>query len=254
MFIMSKKSEKIRLDHLLVQKELADTRSKAQALIMSGIVKVDGKIMTKSGTPVKVDSQVELVKPPHPYVSRGGLKLEKALDEFSIDVKEKTCIDAGASTGGFTHCLLLRGAAKVYAVDVGYGQLDLKLRNDSRVIVMEKCNVRYMTKDHIPETVDIITGDLSFISLTKVMGPLKEFLKPGGIMICLIKPQFEAERKFCKKGVVRDENVRKQVVESIVEFAEGLGLKCIGVTQSPITGPKGNKEYPAVFELMKDTQ
>ena len=245
--IMKEKIKKIRLDQLLFDRGLAENRSKAKAFIMAGIVKVGEQIITKAGTDVNEDAEVEIVKPPHPYVSRGGLKLEKALDEFNIDVKDRVCIDAGASTGGFTHCMLLRGAQKVYAADVGYGQLDFKLRNDPRVIVLEKCNVRYLSTEQIPETADIITMDLSFISVEKVMGNLKQFLKPDGIMISLIKPQFESERKHCKKGVVHDEEIRKQIVERVVNFAGNIGLKCMGVTESPIKGPKGNKEFLGIF-------
>lgn len=244
---MKEKTNKVRLDQLLFDRGLAETRSKAKAFIMSGIVKVGDQIITKAGTDVNEDAEVEIVQPPHPYVSRGGLKLEKALDEFNIDVKDKVCIDAGASTGGFTHCMLLRGAKKVYAVDVGYGQLDFKLRNDSRVIVLEKCNVRYLSAEQIAETVDIITMDLSFISVEKVMENIKQFLKDDGILISLIKPQFEADRKHCKKGVVHDEEVRKQIVDRVVNFAESIGLKCKGVTESPIKGPKGNKEFLGIF-------
>ncbi len=244
---MKDKTNKVRLDQLLFDRGLAETRSKAKAFIMSGIVKVGDQIITKAGTDVNEDAEVEIVQPPHPYVSRGGLKLEKALDEFNIDLKEKVCIDAGASTGGFTHCMLLRGARKVYAVDVGYGQLDFKLRNDPRVIVLEKCNVRYLSMEQISETVDIITMDLSFISVEKVMENIKQFLKDDGIMISLIKPQFEADRKHCKKGVVHDEEVRKQIVDRVVNFAESIGLKCKGVAESPIKGPKGNKEFLGVF-------
>lgn len=244
---MKEKISKIRLDQLLSDKGLAETRSKAKALIMSGIVRVGNQIITKAGTEVSENAEVEIIQPPHPYVSRGGLKLEKALNEFAIDVKDKVCIDAGASTGGFTHCMLLRGAKKVFAVDVGYGQLDLKLRNDSRVIVLEKCNARYLSREQIPETADILTMDLSFISVEKVMENLKQFLKQDGIMISLIKPQFESERKHCKKGIVHDEGIRKQIIDRVVNFAESIGLKCTGVTESPIKGPKGNVEYLGVF-------
>jgi len=242
-----KKTKKQRLDNLVVKAGIADTRSKAKAMIMAGIIRVGDRIVTKSGTFFPENVEITLIKPPHPYSGRGGLKLEKALDEFNIDVKGKTCIDAGASTGGFTSCLLLRGAKKVYAVDVGYGQIDLKLRNDERVIVLEKCNVRYLSNEHVPEKVDIITTDLSFISLKKVIRRLKDFLKPEGILIPLIKPQFEAERKHCKKGIIRDPDVRKSVVDDIVEFSESIGFRCMGVTESPIKGSEGNVEYLAYF-------
>ncbi|MCD4784260.1 MAG: TlyA family RNA methyltransferase [Candidatus Eremiobacteraeota bacterium] len=245
----TKKTKKQRLDNLVINNGFADTKSKAQAMIMAGIIKVADRIATKSGTFFPEDVEITLIKPPHPYSGRGGLKLEKAIDEFHIDVKGKTCIDAGASTGGFTSCLLLMGAKKVYAIDVGHGQIDYKLRNDERVIVLEKCNVRYLSNEHVPEKVDIITADLSFISLKKVIELLKDFLKPGGIFIPLIKPQFEAERKYCRKGIIRDADIRKSVVDDIVRFTELLGFKCIGVTESPIKGPKGNVEFTGCFIL-----
>lgn len=245
------KRNKIRIDALLVNKGLAPNRSRARAYIMAGIIKAGGKPVDKPGQCFTEDVEVEIIKPPHPYVGRGGLKIEKGLDHFDIDVKGKVCLDAGASTGGFTHCLLLRGAMKVYAADVGYGQLDYKLRTDERVVVLEKCNVRYLSNEHVPEKVDVITADLSFISLRLVIPKLLEFLKPCGVLMPLIKPQFEAERGKAKKGVVRDRAVRDEVVEGIVDFATDLGLKYEGVVESPITGPKGNVEFVACFRLQE---
>jgi 23S rRNA (cytidine1920-2'-O)/16S rRNA (cytidine1409-2'-O)-methyltransferase len=240
-------AEKNRLDNLLVEKGLAPTRSKALGMIMAGIVKVEDRIVTKAGEKFAPEVSIEIISPPHPYVSRGGLKLEKALDHFKIVVQDKVCLDAGASTGGFTHCLLLKGAEKVYAVDVGYGQLDLTLRKDSRVVNIEKCNVRYLSREQVPEDVDIITADLSFISLSKVVPVLDKFLKPGGQLIPLIKPQFEAEIKEVKKGVVRSTEIRNRVVEKIISFIESVGYETLGVVTSPIKGPKGNVEYVGCF-------
>jgi 23S rRNA (cytidine1920-2'-O)/16S rRNA (cytidine1409-2'-O)-methyltransferase len=244
---MKEKKEKIRLDNLMVDKGLAPNRSKALGMIMAGIVRAGDRIVTKAGEKFDPDIKVEVISPPHPYVSRGGVKLEKALDHFQVPVEGKTCLDAGASTGGFTHCLLNRGAAKVYAVDVGYGQLDLSLREDPRVINIEKCNVRYLDRDLVPGDVDIITADLSFISLTKVIPVLDKFLKPGGYLLPLVKPQFEAEISEIKKGVVRSPEVRTRVVENIKTFVESIGYETIGIVTSPIKGPKGNVEFVGCF-------
>lgn len=241
------KKQKKRIDRIIHDRGIAPTRNKAQGMIMAGIVKADGKLVQKPGEKYTSDVNVEIIKPPHPYVGRGGLKLEKALDHFEIQVEDKVCIDAGSSTGGFTHCLLLRGAKRVYAVDVGYGQIDLSLRNHPGVILIERLNVRYLTEEQVPEKVDVITADLSFISLTKVMENLKSFLKKGGVFIPLIKPQFEAERKDVKKGIIRDEKVRKKAVKKIIDFAESIGFKNVGVVPSPITGASGNVEYLACF-------
>lgn len=241
------KKEKFRLDQLLVNLGLAETRNKAQGMIMAGIVRVGERIVIKSGEKFAPGVNIEIVKMPHPYVSRGGLKLEKALDYLGIDVRGKICLDAGSSTGGFTHCLLLKGALKVYSIDVGYGQIALILREDPRVKLIEKCNVRYLSRTQVPENVDIITCDLSFISLTKVMEHLKSFLKDGGYFISLIKPQFEAGIKDVKKGIVRDATVREEAVRKIVEFAQSINLKNLGVIESPITGSNGNIEYLGCF-------
>jgi len=243
---------KVRLDQLLFGRGLASSRNKAQAMIMAGIVKIDGKIAIKSGELFPENVDIEIVKPPHPFVSRGGLKLKKGLQYFGISVGGMVCIDAGASTGGFTHCLLIKGAQKVYAVDVGYGQLHYKLRKDPRVVVLERCNVRYLKKSDVPVLVDIITADLAFISLTLVMERLISFLKPGGYFIPLIKPQFEAERGQAKKGVVRDQVVKKAVIDKILKFADLIGLSFLGVTSSPILGPKGNEEFLACFRKTRD--
>lgn len=248
----SEKVEKIRLDQILLDRALAETRSKAQAVIMSGVVTVDGKPASKAGEKFPINAAVEIIKPLHPYVGRGGLKLEKALDDFRIDPAGWVCLDGGASTGGFTHCLLLRGAAKVYAVDVGYGQLDLRLRNDERVVNIEKCNLRYLSREEVSDEIDLITADLSFISLTKVFENLRNFLKPAGLLIPLIKPQFEADRKDVIKGVVKDPRVREKCVEKVLSFAKEVGFEVAGVTESPITGPKGNVEFLACLRKKGD--
>ncbi|MCE1245012.1 MAG: TlyA family RNA methyltransferase [Firmicutes bacterium] len=243
------KIEKVRIDQLVTDLGIAPSKSVAQALIMSGKIKCDGQLTTKCGTKVSAASSVELIAPPIPYVSRGGLKLEKALNEFPVAVENTVCIDAGASTGGFTDCLLQRGAAKVYAVDVGYGQISLKLRNDPRVVVIEKCNVRYLAEDQVPEKADIITADLSFISLDKVAQRLKGFLKPGGYVIPLVKPQFETERKHLKKGVVKDDGIRQKAVEKVENHFKEIGFEHVGTTRSPIEGPDGNVEFLCCFRL-----
>ncbi|MEK7851041.1 MAG: TlyA family RNA methyltransferase, partial [Deltaproteobacteria bacterium] len=202
------------------------------------------KKVEKAGEMVLADADIVLAGEDIPYVSRGGLKLEKALNEFNIDVTGKVAMDVGASTGGFTDCLLQRGAAKVYAIDVGYGQLDLKLRNDQRVVNIERQNIRYLERESIPEQVDIATIDASFISLTKVIPKVLEFLKGTGELIALIKPQFEVGKgEVGKGGVVRDEAKQTAVVENIRFFCEEIGLTVIGVVESPITGPKGNREF-----------
>ena len=241
------KVKKARLDQILVDRELAPSRSRAKAMIMAGVVRVGDHVAVKAGEMHSADAPVEVTRPLHPYVGRGGLKLEKGLDHFKVDVTGALCMDAGASTGGFTDCLLQRGAARVWAVDVGYGQLDYRLRTDPRVVVVERCNVRYLEREQVPEPVDLVTGDLSFISLTKVMERLYSFLKPGGLMILLIKPQFESPRGSAPKGVVRDQEIRRQAVEKVAAFANSIGLEYRGVVESPITGPKGNHEFVACF-------
>jgi len=249
------KRTKVRLDKLLVELGLCESRTKAQALILEGRVKVDlgnGKfqIIDKPGTPVVTDAKVEVVEK-IPYVSRGGLKLEGALKGFSIDVKDMVCLDVGASTGGFTHCLLVHGAKRVYALDVGKGQLHYELRRDPRVIVMEKVNARYLTPDMFPEKFDLITMDVSFISVKKILPVLPPLLKNEGIILTLVKPQFEAGRRLVKKGIVRDPWVHKQVVDEIWEFGKGLGLIPRGLVQSPVPGTKGNIEFFVMFKLNK---
>lgn len=236
---------KERLDVLLVKKKLAPSREKAKAVIMSGIVYVDGQKEDKAGAAFEEDAvTIEVRGNTLPLVSRGGLKLEKAFSVFPISVKGMICLDIGASTGGFTDCMLQKGAAKVYAVDVGHGQLDWKLRQDSRVICMEKTNFRYVTVEQIPEAIDFAATDVSFISLTKILPAAKALLKPSSYMVCLIKPQFEAGReKVGKKGVVSDFKVHEEVVEKIESFAASIGFLIAGLDFSPIKGPEGNIEY-----------
>lgn len=236
---------KQRLDVILVNKGYASSRDKAKAIIMSGNVFVKGQREDKAGATFEEEGIDLLVKGnPLKYVSRGGLKLEKALKEFPITLDGCTCMDIGASTGGFTDCMLQNGAAKVYAVDVGHGQLDWKLRNDERVVCMEKTNFRYMQPDDIEDRLDFASCDVSFISLTLILPPAYELLKDGAYMVCLIKPQFEAGReKVGKKGVVRDREVHEEVVRKIVYFSRETGFKTCGLTFSPIRGPEGNIEY-----------
>lgn len=235
---------KERLDKLLVDKGLVQSRERARALILAGEVLVNGRVVDKAGEMVDASAGISLKGKDIPYVSRGGLKLEKALDEFKIDVAGKVAMDVGASTGGFTDCLLQRGAIKVYAIDVGYGQLDLKLRNDPRVVNIERQNIRYLEREIIPEPIDMATIDASFISLTKVIPKVLEFLKDNGELIALIKPQFEVGKgEVGKGGVVRDEAKQMAVVEKIKGFCEEMGLAVIGVIESPILGPKGNREF-----------
>jgi 23S rRNA (cytidine1920-2'-O)/16S rRNA (cytidine1409-2'-O)-methyltransferase len=239
---------KTRLDHLLLTRGLADTRARAQALILAGRVLVDGVPVTKAGMLVAADAEIAL-KPAQAYVSRGGEKLAPALDHFGVDPKGLVCLDAGASTGGFTHVLLLRGAAKVYAVDVGYGQLDHSLRQDPRVAVLERTNIRLLPQEAIPEPIDLATLDLSFISLTLVLPKILEFLRPGGEILALVKPQFEVGKgKVGKGGVVRDPELQRQAVDKVARVARDLGCEVSPAYPSPITGPKGNQEY---FLLLK---
>ncbi|MGI6122637.1 MAG: TlyA family RNA methyltransferase [Acetivibrionales bacterium] len=236
--------EKNRLDLILYNKGLFESREKAKAAIMSGIVFVDGERADKPGTIYKEDCAIEIKGKTIPYVSRGGLKLEKAITEFNIELTDLTCVDVGASTGGFTDVMLKNGAKKVYSVDVGYGQLAWELRNDPRVICMERTNFRYITKEQISEPLDFGSADVSFISLKLILPPLKALLKPDGKVVCLVKPQFEAGRsKVGKKGVVRDPKVHEEVIDSIIAFAEGLGFSVADLSFSPITGPEGNIEY-----------
>lgn len=236
---------KQRLDVMLVEQGFATSREKAKAIIMSGIVFVDGQREDKAGTTfdsekVKLEVKGHTLK----YVSRGGLKLEKAMDRFGVQLEGKVCMDVGASTGGFTDCMLQNGAVKVYSVDVGHGQLDWKLRNDERVVCMEKTNIRYVTPEDIAEKPAFVSIDVSFISLTKVLGPVKELMTEDGELVCLIKPQFEAGReKVGKKGVVRDKSVHLEVIEMVMSYAESIGFRLLHLDYSPIKGPEGNIEY-----------
>ena len=237
-------SNKTRLDVLLTERGLLDSRQKAQATIMSGIVFVNGQRVDKVGTAVSNDALIEIRGTTLPYVSRGGLKLEKAMQTFPLTLTGKICADIGASTGGFTDCMLQNGAKKVYAVDVGYGQLDWKLRNDVRVVCMERTNARYLTHEEIPEELDFASVDVSFISLKLIFPALYGLLREGGEIACLIKPQFEAGReKVGKKGVVRDPAVHLEVLEHFLIHAKENHFTVLGITYSPIRGPEGNIEY-----------
>lgn len=235
---------KERLDVLLVKRNLMPSRERAKAEIMSGNVYVNGQKEEKAGTFFPDDVKIEIRGNTLKYVSRGGLKLEKALKVFPVDLQGKTCMDIGASTGGFTDCMLQNGAAKVYAVDVGYGQFAWKLRQDPRVVCMEKTNIRYVGPDQIADPLDFASADVSFISLTKVFGPVKTLLKENAEMVCLIKPQFEAGReRVGKKGVVRDPEVHREVIGSVAGCAKSLGFSVLGLDFSPVKGPEGNIEY-----------
>lgn len=245
---------KERLDVLLVKKGLAESREKAKALIMSGDVFVNGQREDKAGTAFEEEKALlEVRGNTLPYVSRGGLKLEKALQQFPLTVEGKVCMDIGASTGGFTDCMLQNGARKVYSVDVGHGQLAWKLRTDERVICMERTNFRYMQREDIDEEPEFASVDVSFISLTKILLPAWKLLKNGGQMVCLIKPQFEAGReKVGKKGVVREPEVHIQVIEKIIEFAASNGFLVLMLDYSPIKGPEGNIEYLVFLQKEED--
>ncbi len=233
-----------RLDVLLVKAGLAPTRERARAYILEGRVLVGGVTVTKAGLRIQPDSELLVKSDPVPYASRGGLKLEKALDEFGIDVNGRTALDCGASTGGFTDCLLGRGAARVYAVDVGYGQLAWELRNDPRVVVMDRTNLRYLEPGRLGELVDLATLDLSFISLRKVWPAVKSLVAPTGVILSLVKPQFEAGRgRVGKKGVIRDPDVHLDVLSSLCEHAADLGLAVAGTCFSPVRGARGNIEF-----------
>ncbi|HIE51839.1 MAG TPA: TlyA family RNA methyltransferase [Armatimonadetes bacterium] len=235
---------KVRLDCLLVKRGLATSRSRAQATILAGQVWVEGELVDKPGTKVRADAAVEVRGPGLPYVSRGGLKLEHALRAFALDVRGWVCLDVGASTGGFTDCLLQHGARRVYAVDVGYGQLHPKLRSDPRVVVRERTNARTLTPDFLPEQVDLATVDVSFISLTLVLPPVWSLLRPPGVVVALVKPQFEAGRgQVGKGGVVRDQAVHQAVLRQLGKFGAEHGWPVVGLTPSPLRGPKGNCEF-----------
>lgn len=236
---------KERLDVLLVKQGFAESREKAKAIIMSGIVFVDGQREDKAGSVFEEDKiSLEVRGATLKYVSRGGLKLEKAMETFPIILTDVVSMDIGASTGGFTDCMLQNGAKKVYSVDVGHGQLAWKLRNDERVVCMEKTNFRYMKPEDIEEALDFASVDVSFISLTKILIPARNLLKKGGSMACLIKPQFEAGKdKVGKKGVVREPEIHEEVIKKVIDFADLIGFSVKGLTNSPIKGPEGNIEY-----------
>lgn len=246
---------KERLDVLVTKKGFAESREKAKALIMAGEVFVNGQREDKAGAVFEEEKiKIEVRGKALPYVSRGGLKLEKALKNFPLSVQDKICMDIGASTGGFTDCMLQNGASKVYAVDVGHGQLAWKLRNDERVVCMEKTNFRYMQKEDIPDELDFASVDVSFISLTKILIPARNLLKDGGEMVCLIKPQFEAGReKVGKKGVVREPAVHKEVIEKVIDFASVTGFDILKLDYSPIKGPEGNIEYLIFIRKSSET-
>lgn len=242
---------KKRLDVLLVEQGLADSREKAKAIIMSGIVYVDNNKEDKAGTTFEETARIEVRGNTLKYVSRGGLKLEKAMNNFGVTLEGKVCMDVGASTGGFTDCMLQNGAVKVYSVDVGHGQLAWKLRNDERVVCMEKTNIRYVTPDDIDDVIEFASIDVSFISLTKVLPAVRELMTPGSEIVCLIKPQFEAGReKVGKKGVVRELSTHIEVVQMIVDYARANGFRTLHLSYSPIKGPEGNIEY--LLHITKD--
>ena len=244
---------KERLDVLLVKRNLAESREKAKAVIMSGNVFVDGQREDKAGSTFAPEVTIEVRGHALPYVSRGGLKLEKALTNFDVDVKDKVCTDVGSSPGGCTDCMLQKGARKVCAIGVGRGQLDWKLRNDPRVVCMEKTNIRYVTPDDIGEPVDFSSIDVSFISLTKVLTPIRDYLRDNGEIVALIKPQFEAGReKVGKKGVVREKSTHLEVIRKVMDYAMSIGFDLCALDFSPIKGPEGNIEY--LIHLRKCTE
>ena len=241
---------KKRLDVLLTEQGYADSRSKAQAIIMSGQVYVNGQKADKPGVSYEETVELEVRGAVCPYVSRGGLKLEKALRDFGVKPVDYVCSDSGASTGGFTDCLLQQGARKVFAIDVGYGQLDWKIRSDERVVVMERTNIRYVTPENLGEPLDLSVIDVSFIGLEIVLPTIKTLLKPNGQVLCLIKPQFEAGKENVgKKGVVRDPKIHKMVLDNFVSLVDSLNFKILGLTFSPVKGPEGNIEFLAHLTL-----
>ena len=237
-------TKKERLDVLVYEQGFSPSREKAKTLIMSGVVLVNGEREDKPGSTFPADVTITIKGNPLPYVSRGGLKLEKAMKCFDLSMEGKICVDGGASTGGFTDCMLQNGAVKVYSIDVGYGQLDWKLRNDERVVCMEKVNLRYLTPDMLEEACDFASIDVSFISLTKVLLPICSVLKEDACIVALIKPQFEAGReKVGKKGVVREKSTHREVIEKVIGFSKTSGLFIRGLDYSPVKGPEGNIEY-----------
>jgi 23S rRNA (cytidine1920-2'-O)/16S rRNA (cytidine1409-2'-O)-methyltransferase len=243
-------SPKTRLDLLLVQKKLVDSRQRARALIMSGSVWVNQVPTDKPGTPVAEDAVIEVKTSNLAYVSRGGIKLEAALRAFAVEAENRICLDVGASTGGFSDCLLQNGARRVYAVDVGYGQLAWKLRQDPRVVVIERTNIRYLQEHRIPDAIDLVTIDVSFISLRLVVPSVLSFLKRNGVILALIKPQFEVGKgQVGKGGVVRNVHLHQTVIQDLTLFFTDLGLRCSTVVPSPLLGPKGNREFLIRLDL-----
>lgn len=252
---MKEKKKKERLDVLLVKRGLAESREKAKAIIMTGNVFVEEQREDKAGSTFAEDAQIRIRGTPMKYVSRGGYKLEKAMELWHVPLQDKLCMDVGSSTGGFTDCMLQNGAVKVYAIDVGTNQLAWKLRQDERVVSMEKTNIRYVTPEDIADPIDFSSIDVAFISLTKVLIPVWNLLKNGGRVVCLVKPQFEAGReKVGKKGVVRDKKVHEEVVCHIMTYALSMGFEILGLSYSPIKGPEGNIEYLLYIEKPQDAQ
>ena len=252
---MKEKKKKERLDVLLVKRGLAESREKAKAIIMTGNVFVEEQREDKAGSTFAEDVQIRIKGTPMKYVSRGGYKLEKAMELWHVPLQDKLCMDVGSSTGGFTDCMLQNGAVKVYAIDVGTNQLAWKLRQDERVVCMEKTNIRYVTPEDIADPIDFSSIDVAFISLTKVLIPVWNLLKNGGRVVCLVKPQFEAGReKVGKKGVVRDKKVHEEVVCHIMTYALSMGFEILGLSYSPIKGPEGNIEYLLYIEKPQDAQ
>jgi len=242
------KAPRVRLDRLLVERGLAESRTRAEALVLARRVTVKGIASPKPGTPVRVDVEIAVSDPEHPWVSRGGVKLAAALDHFGIDPTGRICLDVGASTGGFTDVLLSRGAKRVYAVDVGYGQLHAKLRSDPRVVLREKVNARHLSHAEVPEPVELFVADVSFISLTLILPAVVGLLAPSAEVVLLVKPQFESARgEVGRGGIVRDEAVRARAVARVVAAAEKLGLRALGTMASPIAGADGNEEFLAAF-------
>lgn len=249
--VSTTRADKHRLDQWLVIRGQAPSRDAAVRMILAGEVKVNGVTVDKPAKAVSADATIEIVQHTSRFVSRGGEKLEAALDAGAIDPRDILCLDVGCSTGGFTDCLLQRGAARVYAVDVGYGQFDWKLRQDPRVVLLERTNIRYLERSAIPERIGLTVIDVSFISLTKVLPPVLQFSRPGGRVIALIKPQFEVGKgQVGRGGVVRDDAQRQEVLQRILRFAEELGLRVIKTLNSPLKGKKGNQELLAIFEVM----
>ena len=252
---MKEKKKKERLDVLLVKRGLAESREKAKAIIMTGNVFVEEQREDKAGSTFAEDVQIRIKGTPMKYVSRGGYQLEKAMELWHVPLQDKLCMDVGSSTGGFTDCMLQNGAVKVYAIDVGTNQLAWKLRQDERVVSMEKTNIRYVTPEDIADPIDFSSIDVAFISLTKVLIPVWNLLKNGGRVVCLVKPQFEAGReKVGKKGVVRDKKVHEEVVCHIMTYALSMGFEILGLSYSPIKGPEGNIEYLLYIEKPQDAQ